>query len=38
RFKHLMQAENKWIVDKIQEEVDEDWDHLLTSETNTRDN
>ncbi len=33
RFKHLEQSENKWIVDKIQEEVDKDWDFLLSAET-----
>ena len=33
RFQHLLLAENKWIVDKIQEEVDRDWDFLLSSET-----
>jgi pyruvate ferredoxin oxidoreductase beta subunit len=38
RFKHLLMSENKWIVDKIQEEVDNDWESLLSSETKTRDN
>lgn len=33
RFKHLEQSENKWIVDKIQEEVDKDWEFLLSAET-----
>ncbi|HLP47474.1 MAG TPA: thiamine pyrophosphate-dependent enzyme, partial [Candidatus Kapabacteria bacterium] len=33
RFKHLAQSENKWIVDKIQEEVDKDWEFLLSAET-----
>jgi len=32
RFKHLLVQENKWIVDKIQEEVDKDWKLLLSSE------
>ncbi|UCH94571.1 MAG: pyruvate ferredoxin oxidoreductase [Candidatus Aminicenantes bacterium] len=32
RFKHLLAQENKWIVDKIQEEVDREWDLLLSSE------
>ncbi len=38
RFKHLLMSENKWIVEKLQEEVDNDWNHLLASETETRDN
>lgn len=38
RFRHLLVSENKWIVEKIQEEVDENWDYLLSSESNTRDN
>jgi pyruvate ferredoxin oxidoreductase beta subunit len=38
RYKHLLLSENRWIVDKIQEEVDKDWEYLLTSETNKRDN
>jgi len=38
RFKHLMVSENKWIVDKIQEEVDREWEFLLSSETKHRDN
>jgi pyruvate ferredoxin oxidoreductase beta subunit len=32
RFKHLLTNENKWIVEKIQEEVDKDWELLLSSE------
>jgi pyruvate ferredoxin oxidoreductase beta subunit len=32
RFQHLLNRENKWIVDKIQEEVDKDWEFLLSSE------
>lgn len=36
RFKHLMVSENKWIVDKIQEEVDREWEFLLSSETETK--
>jgi pyruvate ferredoxin oxidoreductase beta subunit len=32
RFKHLLVQENKWIVDKIQEEVDKEWDLLLSLE------
>lgn len=32
RFKHLLAQENKWIVDKIQEEVDKEWDLLLSSD------
>jgi pyruvate ferredoxin oxidoreductase beta subunit len=32
RFKHLLNNENKWIVEKIQEEVDKDWELLLSSE------
>jgi pyruvate ferredoxin oxidoreductase beta subunit len=46
RFKHLLGQENKWIVDKIQQEVDKEWEMLLSSqfehknenETNIRDN
>ncbi len=34
RFQHLLSQENKWIVDRIQEEVDKDWDLLLSSENN----
>jgi len=30
RFTHLLCQENKWIVDKIQEEVDNDWNYLLS--------
>lgn len=36
RFKHLLNQENKWIVDKIQEEVDKDWDLLLSSENDDK--
>jgi len=36
RFKHLLRSENKWIVDKIQEEVDKNWESLLSSETNSK--
>jgi pyruvate ferredoxin oxidoreductase beta subunit len=32
RFKHLLNQENKWIVDKIQEEVDKEWESLLASQ------
>jgi len=32
RFKHLLAKENKWIVDKIQEEVDKEWNLLLSLE------
>ncbi len=32
RFKHLLTQENKWIVDKIQEETDKEWELLLSSE------
>ncbi|MCP5048022.1 MAG: pyruvate ferredoxin oxidoreductase [bacterium] len=32
RFKHLLTQENKWIVEKIQEEVDKNWDILLSSQ------
>lgn len=32
RFHHLLQPENKWIVDKIQHEVDKEWELLLSSE------
>ncbi len=28
RFSHLMKTENKWIVDKIQEDVDNEWELL----------
>lgn len=28
RFTHLMKTENKWIVDKIQEDVDNEWELL----------
>ena len=42
RFQHLLGRENKWIVDKIQEEVDKEWDLLLSlefaSEEKMRDN
>jgi len=42
RFKHLLAQENKWIVDRIQEEVDKNWELLLSSqkenEINLRDN
>lgn len=36
RFKHLLNQENKWIVDKIQEEVDKDWELLLSSENDDK--
>lgn len=36
RFSHLFASENKWIVEKIQEEVDKDWEFLLASETKDR--
>ena len=29
RFKHLFTPANKWILDKIQKNVDEEWDKLL---------
>lgn len=32
RFQHLLDQENKWIVNKIQEEVDKEWDLLISSE------
>jgi pyruvate ferredoxin oxidoreductase beta subunit len=32
RFKHLLARENKWIVDKIQEEVDNEWQLLLSQQ------
>jgi len=32
RFQHLLSPENKWIVDKIQEEVDREWELLLSSD------
>ncbi|MCK4765592.1 MAG: pyruvate ferredoxin oxidoreductase [Candidatus Aminicenantes bacterium] len=38
RFSHLSRSENKWIVEKIQEEVDKDWEFLLASETKDRTN
>lgn len=38
RFRHLLMSENKWIIDKIQEEVDKDWNYLLSSESTARDN
>jgi pyruvate ferredoxin oxidoreductase beta subunit len=42
RFKHLLVQENKWIVDKIQEEVDKDWELLISmqgqEENKRRDN
>lgn len=34
RFTHLLKVENNWIVKKIQEEVDKDWEFLLSSENN----
>ncbi|MGE5342096.1 MAG: thiamine pyrophosphate-dependent enzyme [Candidatus Omnitrophota bacterium] len=30
RFLHLLEKENKWIVDKIQEEINKDWELLLS--------
>lgn len=36
RFLHLLTPENKWIVDKVQEEVDKEWDLLLSSENDTK--
>ena len=42
RFQHLLVRENKWIVDRIQEEVDKEWNLLLSlesaSEEKMRDN
>ncbi len=32
RFRHLLVRENKWIVDQIQQEVDKEWEILLSSE------
>jgi pyruvate ferredoxin oxidoreductase beta subunit len=32
RFKHLLTKENKWVVDRIQEEVDKEWELLLSSQ------
>jgi pyruvate ferredoxin oxidoreductase beta subunit len=36
RFAHLFKAENNWIVKKIQEEVDEEWEFLLSQENKNR--
>ncbi|MCI0471763.1 MAG: thiamine pyrophosphate-dependent enzyme [Candidatus Aminicenantes bacterium] len=36
RFTHLFKAENNWIVKKIQEEIDEEWNFLLSSENKNR--
>lgn len=38
RFTHLLKVENNWIVKKIQEEVDKDWEFLLSSENKNRTN
>lgn len=38
RFTHLFKVENNWIVKKIQEEVDKDWEFLLSSENKNRNN
>lgn len=38
RFTHLLKSENNWIVKKIQEEVDKDWEFLLSSEKLNRTN
>ncbi len=38
RFAHLLKSENKWIVEKIQDEVDKDWQFLISSENNNRTN
>lgn len=32
RFKHLLNVENRWIVDEIQNEVDQNWKWLLKQE------
>ena len=32
RFEHLLNSENKWIVDGIQNEVDKNWNRLLINE------
>jgi len=32
RFEHLLNSENKWIVDEIQNEVDKNWNRLLINE------
>ncbi len=29
RFAHLFKPENRWVIDKIQEEVDREWEELL---------
>jgi len=46
RFQHLANRENKWIVEKIQQEIDKEWELLLSlsqkdekeKENNVRDN
>ena len=32
RFKHLFKEENRWMIDKMQEEVDKKWEFLLKQE------
>jgi pyruvate ferredoxin oxidoreductase beta subunit len=32
RFKHLLKAENKWILEEIQDEIDKDWEWLISQE------
>lgn len=29
RFKHLFKPENRWVIDKLQERIDMDWERLL---------
>jgi pyruvate ferredoxin oxidoreductase beta subunit len=38
RFSHLLLLENRWIVDKIQEKVNRDWEWLLLMEDQTKGN
>lgn len=32
RFKHLLKAENKWILEEVQDEIDKDWKWLISQE------
>ena len=35
RFRHLFKTDNKWVVEQIQQEVDKDWEMLLSLENKT---
>ena len=30
RFKHLLKAENKWILEQVQGEIEKNWEHLIS--------